>query len=104
MLSCLTGHWKHTLGNVAMIGAMLLTIWLSPILWRQQFLMMCGGLGLLMLPDRRPWQTVLTSLVMIVWMQKAASFQCWELGMPELISHQHMWGLDSTFVNGHEMI
>ena len=123
MLSCLTGHWKHTLGNVAMIGApwqtyptkqgrfaasfwfhviaknpllfgetsfcfneilsdiaviyfttstsnpwhflhifkkiqkyplvvlhgrmqaMLLTIWLSPILWRQQFLMMCGGLG-----------------------------------------------------------
>ena len=34
----------------------------------------------------------------------SGAFQCLELGGARAISHQHMWGLDSTFVNGHEMI
>lgn len=68
ILSCLTGQWKHSLGNIAMIGAMTLTIWFSPILWRQQFLMMCGGLGLLMLPQRGVMRVAFSFLLLIVSM------------------------------------
>ncbi|CAK9073121.1 unnamed protein product [Durusdinium trenchii] len=59
LLSCLTGHWKHALSTFAMIAVMCLTMWFSPIVWRQQFLILCGGIGLLMLPERRPWQIAL---------------------------------------------
>ena len=60
-----------------------------------------------MLPDRRPWQTVLTSLVMIVWMQKKQLRRDCIRTFPVLgaggarANFTSAYVVDSTFVNGH---
>lgn len=56
ILSMATRHWLHAMANLLMIVIMLMARFLSPILWREYFLILCGGIGLLILPDWRHWQ------------------------------------------------
>ncbi|CAE7524118.1 luxQ [Symbiodinium natans] len=63
IISTVTQHWVHALANMLMIGIMLLARYLSPILWREYFLILCGSIGLLVLPDWRHWQRGLMLLI-----------------------------------------
>jgi len=62
LLALATGHWKHVLGDATMITVMATTVWLSPFLWRENFLLMCGSIGILLLPEWHYWQSALVIL------------------------------------------
>ncbi|CAE7847865.1 luxQ, partial [Symbiodinium microadriaticum] len=66
LLGICTKHFVHAAATLLVIAGMLTSGWLSPILWRECFLILAGSINMLMTPEWRWFQRLLVALLCLV--------------------------------------